>query len=309
MSASIAPDAGARLESQRAAHGAAAGAAAAGAAASRWPSLSLHRPSLPLVALVLPGLILLAWQLGVSSGVVKTAIASTPAQVAVTLGDLVVSGVLVEEFASSLSRILWGFGIGLAAGLGLGVLTGYVRLADRAVDPTLRGLNAVPAVGWIPFLILSLGIGDASKVALIAIATFFPIYVNTYAGIRGTDQKLIELATAYHLPRSTVVRSVILPGALPQILVGVRIAVAISWVVATVSEILYGNSGLGVLLNDGRSLARPDQMIAVMIVLAIAGKSSDAIIVWLQRRLTGWQSTLEGMAPHRARVIAARGRA
>ena len=106
-----------------------------------------------------------------------------------------------------------------------------------------------------------------------------PIYVNTYAGIRGTDQKLIELATAYRLPRSTVVAQRHPPRALPQILVGVRIAVAISWVVATVSEILYGNTGSGVLLNDGRSLARPDQMIAVMIVLAIAGKTTDAIVV------------------------------
>lgn len=271
------------------------------------PAAAVSRRGIPVIAFVLPLVVLVLWQVGVSTGVLKTAIASTPGQVAITSFELLTNGVLLDDLLASVVRIAWGFGIGLTMGLAAGILTGYARLADRAIDPTLRGLNAVPAVGWIPFLILALGIGDASKVALIAIATFFPIYVNTHAGIRGTDQKLIELATAYHLPRSTVVRSVIIPAALPQILVGVRIAVAISWVVATVSEIIYGNTGLGVLLNDGRSLARPDQMIAVMIVLAILGKSSDAVVVAIQRRLTGWQSTLDGMAPYKARVVAARG--
>ncbi|MBX3030845.1 MAG: ABC transporter permease [Chloroflexi bacterium] len=272
-------------------------------------SSSRARRALPLLALVLPVLLVIVWQLGVSTGTFKTAITSTPGQVVATFFKLATNGVLLEELLSTVSRIAWGFGIGLAAGLSLGILTGYARTADRAIDPSVRALNAVPAVGWIPFLILALGIGDASKIALIALATFFPIYVNTYAGIRGTDQKLMELAGAYRLPRSRIIRNVVVPAALPQILVGVRIAVAISWVVATVSEILYGNTGLGVLLNDGRSLAMPDQMITVMIVLAILGKSSDMVVVAIQRRLTSWQSTLEGMAPHRARVVAARGRA
>jgi sulfonate transport system permease protein len=270
------------------------------------------RPGWPVampLGLVLPVVLLVLWYVGASSGILKTAIASTPDRVAVTLVDLLTSGVLVDELGATFVRMAWGFGLGLLFGLAAGVGTGYLRTVDRFLDPTLRGLNAVPAVGWIPFLILGFGIGDASKVALITIATFFPIYVNTYAGIRGTDQKLIELALAYRLSRATIMRSIVLPAALPQILVGVRIAVAISWVVATVSEIVYGNSGLGVLLNDGRSLARPDQMVAVMIVLAILGKTSDAIVASLQRRLTSWQSTLDGMPAHRARVLAARGQA
>lgn len=275
---------------------------AAPTAAGRRPA----RTPLPLLEVLLPVAIVVMWQVGVSSGALKTSIASTPGQVAVTLATLATNGVLVGEGASTLLRIAWGFGLGLAAGLGLGILTGYLRRADRAIDPTLRALNAVPAVAWIPFLILWLGIGDTSKIALIAAATFFPVYVNTHVGIRGTDQKLIELATAYRLPRWRIVTRIVLPAAVLQIMVGVRISVAISWVVATVSEILYGNSGLGVLLNDGRSLARPDQTIAVMLVLAVGGKTTDALIGVLQRRLTSWQSTLEGMPANRARVIAAR---
>jgi len=291
----------------------------AGAAGERTEGRPDGRPSGPLavadrggtrvalIGLLLPLAILVLWQVGAGTGLLRTAITSTPTAVAATLADLVATGVLAEELVSTVGRLLFGFGAGLTLGLTLGTMTGWFRIADRAVDPTIRALNAVPAVGWIPFLILSLGLGDTSKMALIAIATFFPVYVNTHAGIRGTDQKLIELATAYRLPRHVVVLRVVLPSALPQILVGVRLAVAISWVVATVSEILYGNDGLGVLLNDGRSLARPDQMVAVMIVLAILGKASDAAVARLQRRLTAWQSTLEGMPPHRARLVAARG--
>jgi sulfonate transport system permease protein len=261
----------------------------------------------PLAGLILPLALVVLWQVGAESGAIKTQIASTPGQVVSTLWTLLTNGVLFRDFLQTIVRIAFGFSIGLAAGLGLGILTGWARVADRLIDPTLRALNAVPAVGWIPFLILWLGIGDISKIALISLATFFPIYANTYAGIRSTDQKLIELALAYRLPRRTIVSRIVIPSAVPQILVGVRVAVAISWVVGTVSEILYGNNGLGVLLNDGRSLARPDQMVALLIVLAVLGKASDAVVVRLQRRLTSWQSNLDSMPAHKARVYAARG--
>ncbi|MFN8619939.1 MAG: ABC transporter permease [Chloroflexota bacterium] len=260
----------------------------------------------PLAGLILPLALVVLWQVGAESGAIKTQIASTPGQVVATLWTLLTNGVLAKEFVSTVTRIAFGFAIGLGLGLGLGILTGWIRVADRLIDPSLRALNAVPAVGWIPFLILWLGIGDISKIALISLATFFPIYANTYAGIRSTDQKLIELALAYRLPRRTIVSRIVIPSAVPQILVGVRVAIAVTWVVGTVSEILYGNNGLGVLLNDGRSLARPDQMVALLIVLAVLGKASDAVVVRLQRRLTSWQSNLDSMPAYKARVIAAR---
>jgi ABC-type nitrate/sulfonate/bicarbonate transport system permease component len=174
-------------------------------------------------------------------------------------------------------------------------LTGYVRQVERVLDPTVQGLRAVPAVAWIPFLILTLGIADGPKVAMIAIAIFFITYVNTFAGVRGTDQKLIELAEAFRLPRSLVIRKIIMPSALPQIFVGLRLAAAIAWIAAVFSEILIGNSGLGVLLNDGRSLGRPDQTIALMLVLAVAGKTTDGLIRLLERRITRWRATFAGV--------------
>ncbi len=258
--------------------------------AGRWWHLKL-----PLIGLLLPAILLLLWWLGASAGTLDAAFFSTPSAVLRTLGNLLFSGVLVSDFWYSLQRILAGAFLGFTAGLLLGGITGYIRQIERILDPTIQALRAVPAVAWIPFLILTLGIDNAPKIALIAIAIFFITYVNTFSGVRGTDQKLIELAQAYRLGRWLVLRRIIMPAALPQIFVGLRLAAAIGWIAAVFSEILVGNNGLGVLLNDGRSLGRPDQTIVLMLVLALAGKSSDGLIRLIERRVTNWKATFEGV--------------
>ena len=255
----------------------------------RWHS------KLPLRGLLLPAILLLFWWLGAAAGALDATFFSTPPAVLRTLGNLLFSGVLVSDFWASLLRILIGAFLGFSTGLVLGGITGYVRQIERVLDPTIQALRAVPAIAWIPFLILTLGIDNAPKIALIAIAIFFITYVNTFSGVRGTDQKLIELAQAYRLPRSLVLRCIIMPAALPQIFVGLRLAAAIGWIAAVFSEILVGNNGLGVLLNDGRSLGRPDQTIVLMIILAVAGKSSDGLIRLIERRVTRWRATFEGV--------------
>ncbi|KTB49301.1 ABC-type nitrate/sulfonate/bicarbonate transport system, permease component [Dehalogenimonas alkenigignens] len=247
------------------------------------------------VGLMLPILLLGIWWLGAATGNLKVAFFSTPQAVLETLWKLLINGELVEGFWDTLRRILAGAAIGFSAGAVLGGITGYVRQIERVLDPTIQGLRAVPAVAWIPFLILTLGIDDGPKIALISIAIFFITYVNTYAGVRGTDQKLIELANAYRLRRSLIIRRLIIPSALPQVFVGLRLAAAIAWIAAVFSEILIGSSGLGVLLNDGRSLGRPDQTIALMLVLAAAGKTTDGLIKLLEKRVTGWRTTFAGV--------------
>lgn len=248
-----------------------------------------------MIGLGLPVLLLVLWWLGTATGVLDAAFFSTPQAVVQTLGMLLSSGALASDFWDTLRRILFGAVIGFGGGVVLGGISGYVRQIERVVDPTVQGLRAVPAVAWIPFLILTLGIDDAPKIALIAIAIFFITYVNTFAGVRSTDQKLIELASAYRLPRWLTIRRIIIPSALPQIFVGLRLAAAIAWIAAVFSEILIGNSGLGVLLNDGRSLGRPDQTIALMLVLAVAGKTTDGLIRLLERRVTRWRATFAGV--------------
>ncbi|OGO35723.1 MAG: hypothetical protein A2147_06555 [Chloroflexi bacterium RBG_16_57_8] len=271
--------------------------AAAPAIASRSQKASepKMRTKLPWIGFLLPAALVLIWWLGAEAGYLDATFFSTPQAVVQTLGKLLFSGVLVSDFWASLQRILMGASIGFVAGLLLGAVTGYARQVERVLDPTVQALRAVPAVAWIPFLILGLGIDNAPKIALIAIAIFFITYVNTFSGVRGTDQKLIELAQAYRLPRSLVFRRIIMPAALPQIFVGLRLAAAIGWIAAVFSEILIGNTGLGVLLNDGRSLGRPDQTIVLMIVLAVAGKCSDSLIRLIERRVTRWRATFEGV--------------
>ncbi len=250
---------------------------------------------LPLAGLLLPVVLIALWWVGVATGRLDAAFFSTPGDVVRTFVKLLVNGSLISDFWASLQRILSGAAIGFVAGLALGGLTAYTRRVERFLDPTVQALRAVPAVAWIPFLILTLGIDNAPKIALISIAIFFITYVNTFSGVRGTDQKLIELARAYRLPRALVFRRIIVPSALPQIFVGLRLAAGIGWIAAVFSEILVGNTGLGVLLNDGRSLGRPDQTIVLMLVLAVAGKTSDGLIRMLERRVTRWRATFEGV--------------
>jgi len=249
----------------------------------------------PLIGLALPATLLLAWWIGSETGKLDVYFFSTPSTVLETFVNLITSGQLLSDLWATLRRILIGASIGFTAGLFLGGITGYVRQIEKVLDPTVQALRAVPSVAWIPFVILALGIDDAPKIALIAIAIFFITYVNTYSGVRGTDQKLIELANAYKLPRLVVLRRIILPSSLPQIFVGLRLATGIGWIAAVFSEILIGNTGLGVLLNDGRSLSRPDQTIVLMVVLAIAGKCSDGLIRLIEHRLTAWKATFEGV--------------
>jgi ABC-type nitrate/sulfonate/bicarbonate transport system permease component len=221
-----------------------------------------------------------------------------------TLGDLIFHQNLARDFMATLQRILIGCAIGVSCGIVLGGLAGYFRLAERALDSTVQALRSVPAVAWIPFLIVWLGIDDKSKIALLSLATFFPVYVNAFAGVRSTDQKLIELARAYSLPRGLVIRKILFPSSLPQLFVGIRLAAGIAWIAATFSEILFGNNGLGAVLNDGRSLGRPDQTVAVIIVLALLGKGTDSLVRYLERRMTGWRSTFDGVGETARRATA-----
>jgi ABC-type nitrate/sulfonate/bicarbonate transport system permease component len=263
-----------------------------------------RRRTVTPVEIAFPVAILAAWQLAAAMGLLLPTIFPAPLAVVETLVDLTINHGLAADFLDTLKRILIGFAIGASVGVFLGGLVGYFRLAERVLDGTVQALRSVPAVAWIPFLIITLGIEDRSKIAILAIATFFPVYVNAFAGVRGTDQKLIELARAYRLPRSLVVRQILLPSSLPQLFVGLRLAAGISWIAATFSEILFGNTGLGVVLNDGRSLGRPDQTVAVMLILALAGKGTDSLIRSIERRVTSWRSTFDGVGTGERRSTA-----
>ncbi len=184
--------------------------------------------------------------------------------------------------------------IGVPVGLALGVAAGLFKLGEELIDASMQALRTVPFVALIPLFILWLGIGDVSKVALIAFGVTFPVYMNTYAGIRGVDAKLVEAAEVFGLRRMQLVRQVIVPGALPSILVGLRYAIGLSVIALVVSETVNANSGIGALVSDARQFLQTDIVLVGIVVYAVLGLIGDGLIRILERRLLSWRGSFRG---------------
>jgi len=220
----------------------------------------------------------------------------SPWQVVVTAAELARGGELSRHVGASAARIAAGFALGAGVALILGTLVGLSRTAERMLDPTLQVVRNVPSLAWVPFLLLWMGIDEAPKVALIAIGGFFPVYLNLVAGIRQTDRKLIEVGYVFGLTRLELVRRIILPSALPYLLAGLRIGLGQSWLFLVAAELIASTRGLGYLLIDGQSTARPDLMLVGILVLAGLGKLSDAVLRRVERRALRWTDGFDGLA-------------
>jgi sulfonate transport system permease protein len=256
--------------------GGARGAAEPGAgrapAAARWP------------ALIVPAALVLMWQAVTAWGHVFPAHQlPSPWQVIATARALAEGGALGRHVTASVARVAAGFGLGALAATALGLAVGLSRTAERAIDPTLQLIRNVPSLAWVPFLLLWLGIGEAPKITLIAIGAFFPVYLNLVAGIRQTDRKLIEVGAVFGLGRVALVRRIVLPSALPYLLTGLRIGIGQGWLFLVAAELIASTRGLGFLLIDGQSTARPDVMLVGILVLAGLGKLCDTALRRLAR--------------------------
>jgi sulfonate transport system permease protein len=218
----------------------------------------------------------------------------SPGQVWATAWELAGDGALSRHVLASLGRVLAGFAIGAAAAVILGTLVGLSRIVEAVLDPTLQTLRNVPSLAWVPFLLLWMGIDEAPKITLVAIGAFFPVYLNLVAGIRQTDRKLIEVGHVFGLSQPELVRRIILPSALPYLLVGARIGIGQSWLFLVAAELIASTRGLGFLLIDGQNTARPNVMLVGILVLAMFGKLSDAVLARITRRALRWSDGFEG---------------
>jgi sulfonate transport system permease protein len=251
----------------------------------RWPSL----PTGWLATVALPGLLVVAWVLSTSVfHLFGPSQLPGPRVVLEALTDLVRSGELQRHVAASLVRIGGGFAAGAALALAVATLVGFSRTADRALDPTLQALRAIPALAWVPFLLLWLGIGEAPKVVLVAIGAFFPVYVNAAAGIRGVDRRLVEVGTLHGLRGARLARAIVLPAALPSLLTGIRLGLGQAWLFLVAAELIAASRGLGFLLVDGQNGSRADLMVVAIALLAALGKATDGGLRSLERRLLHW---------------------
>jgi sulfonate transport system permease protein len=258
------------------------------AAAGRAPSRAWPRVRAALAPWLLPVLLLLAWEVSARAGWLSSRILPEPLAVATAFWTLAASGELWQHLSTSLWRAASGFAVGAGLGLALGLLTGSFRQAETLLDTTLQMVRNIPALALIPLVILWFGIDETAKLFLLAVGVFFPVYLNTFHGIRATDAGLVEMAKSYGLKGWPLYRDVILPGALPSILVGVRFSLGLVWVLLIVAETISAQAGIGYMTMNAREFLQTDVVLVGILLYAILGKLADLVARALERRLLRW---------------------
>lgn len=243
---------------------------------------------------LVPAILIGLWQVLASTGEINTTLTSSPAEVASAFWELLTNGELTSNLVISLRRMLIGLVIGVPIGMALGIVAGLSRLGEELVDSTMQALRVVPFVSLVPLFMLWFGIGESSKIALVAFGVAFPIYLNTYSGIRSVDAKLIEAARVFGLGRAGLIRRVIVPGALPSILVGLRYALGIAVIALVVAETIDANSGIGALVANARQFLETDIVFVGIVVYSALGLIGDFLVRILERRLLTWRGSFEG---------------
>lgn len=236
----------------------------------------------------LPVTLLLIWQLSVSLGWLSTRILPAPSAVLSAGWDLLSSGDIWQHLAISGWRASLGFAIGGGLGLLLGFITGLSQWGERLLDSSVQMVRNVPHLALIPLVILWFGIDEAAKIFLVALGTLFPIYLNTYHGIRNIDAGLVEMARSYGLSGFSLFWQVILPGALPSILVGVRFALGFMWLTLIVAETISASSGIGYLAMNAREFLQTDVVVLAILLYAVLGKLADVAARSLERLWLRW---------------------
>lgn len=256
-----------------------------------WPSLVQPLAWLggKAVALLLPLALLLLWHTAVSRQWVSAQILPPPALVLQTFLDLARSGDLWFELSISLQRVLLGSLLGGLAGLALGLLMGLSRQVEAYLWPLFQAISQVPVLGWIPLLMMLVGIDEALKYLVIAKAVLVPMTINTFAGIRNIPQSYLEVAQVYRFNQLQRLRRVILPAALPSIFTGVRFALTKGWIALVTVELLASSEGIGYLMVDGRQMFQLDLVIVAMLVIGLIGLLLDKGLALIETRLQRWQ--------------------
>ena len=236
----------------------------------------------------LPVALLLAWQLAAQWGWLSSRILPEPWAVAKAFWHLAASGELWLHLKTSLWRATVGFAVGAGLGLLLGLLTGSFRHAETLLDTTLQMVRNIPALALIPLVILWFGIDETAKLFLLAVGVFFPVYLNTFHGIRSADQGLIEMAKSYGLSGWPLYRDVILPAAMPSILVGVRFSLGLVWVLLIVAETISAQAGIGYMTMNAREFLQTDVVLVGILLYALLGKLADLFSRRLERHCLRW---------------------
>jgi sulfonate transport system permease protein len=246
---------------------------------------------------VLPAVLIALWQLSSASGLLASSVMPSPLEVVQAAMELWRNGSLLHDIYVSVRRVFVGFAIGASTGLVLGFIVGLSALARSAIDRSLQMVRTIPHLALVPLMILWFGIGEEPRVLLVALGTLFPVYINTMSGIRNVDAKLLELGRSYGLGRFELIYSVVLPGALQPILVGIRYALGVAWLTLVVGETIASRDGIGYLVQNARELLRIDIIVLAIFLYAIAGWLADLLTKLVERRLLRWHPAYAKGAP------------
>jgi sulfonate transport system permease protein len=243
---------------------------------------------------LLPVTLVLLWQAGSSAGFISDRIMPSPVAVVSAFWERLNSGELARDIGVSGARALCGLLIGGSIGFLLGIANGVSKLSEQLTDTTLQMLRTIPHLAMIPLVILWFGIGEEAKLFLTSLGVLFPIYLNTYHGVRNVDRDLIEMGRIYGMSGWSLFRKVIFPGALPSIFVGLRYALGIMWLTLIVSESIAANSGIGYMANTAREFMMTDVVVLALVIYALLGKLADVIARTLERKALAWNAAYQG---------------
>ncbi|WP_327684248.1 ABC transporter permease [Kitasatospora sp. NBC_00458] len=262
------------------------------------PRTRLQSPRPRALALVLrtlgPLALLGGWALASATGALTQDVLASPAQVAEAVGELWGNGQLADALTVSLTRAGLGLLFGASVGLVLGVVTGFFRLGEELLDSAVQVLRTVPFLALVPLFMVWFGITETAKVALIGVATSFPMYVSTSGGVRNSDRKLIEAMRSFGLGRWAIVRTVVLPGALPSLLSGLRLSMTLSVIALIAAEEINSTEGIGYLMAQAQNYSRTDILAVCILIYGLLGLTADGVVRLLERFLMPWRKATQG---------------
>lgn len=247
--------------------------------------------SFPFISLVLPVALLVAWYVVTAGGMIPSYQLPSPVAVLAKISSLAADGTLWSHIGITLYRVLIGSLIGTIAAVLLGSLVGFYNQVERLFDPMIQAFKSIPSLAWVPLFILWMGIGEPSKIALIAVGVFFPVYLNIVSGILNVDRKLIEVGKVYGFSHFELVRRIIFPASLPSFFTGLRSGLGLGWMFVVAAELMGASQGLGYLLVIGQNSASPDIIIASILLFAVVGKLTDWVIKLVEVKVLSWRDT------------------